>query len=328
MSDRIATLSTPSPAYLPAATGSPSLVMTPPTPGSPNKESYFIYGPPTPPPHAYEHDIPSSAAAAQKSQKARWAVSGPSWRTVASVWWAALPLLLYAIALILALVVLFGTAERYTFMSVTQTSGTGRLDYYVLNSCATAPETTKRYCEAPAIFANFLPSLTRISSYLPGLSSVKLPFFSHQTTAIFVSSTVLLAASLLVYLPLWILAYFPHTRLFPRFFVRFARYHSRRLFDLAGILVFISFILHITIGLGYQLYLIGFRDDFKRWLQFGAYSLGSADVDWVARLGNGFQLVWVGCACEALLVIAVKVSLHNGLDERVEWPEGDSKEQY
>ena len=197
------------------------------------------------------------------------------------------------------------------------------------DSCAISPGTTQRYCESPAIRADFLPSLTRISDYLPGLSSVKLPFFSHQTTAIFVSATVLLAASFAVYLPLWTLAYFPRARVLPKPVVRFVRYHARRLFDLAGILVFVSFILHVTIGLGYQLYLIGFRDDFKRWLQFGAYSIGAAKVDWVARLGNGFQLVWVGCACEALLVIAVKVSLHNGLDERVEWPAGgDSKEQY
>lgn len=114
----------------------------------------------------------------------------------------------------------------------------------------------------------------------------------------------------------------------PRFVTRFMRYHARKLFHLAGLLILVSFILHITIGLGYQLYLIGFRNDFKRWLQFGAYSTGTSTVDWVARLGNGFQLVWAGCTFEALLVIAVKVSLHNGLDERVEWPEGDSKEQY
>lgn len=196
------------------------------------------------------------------------------------------------------------------------------------DSCATAPGSETRHCQPPAIFADFLPSLTRISSYLPGLAAVKLPFYSHQTTAIFLSSTVLLGASFLVYLTLWTLVYFPRTRVLPALYVRFARYYARRLFDLVGALVFVSFILHVTIGLGYQLYLIGFRDDFARWLQFGAYSLGSKDVDWVARLGKGFNLVWVGCTCEALLVIAIKVSLHNGLDERVEWPDGDSKEQY
>jgi hypothetical protein len=212
---------------------------------------------------------------------------------------------------------------------VTLCDNTSLLRVPFADSCAISPGTTKRYCEPPAIHADFLPSLTRISDYLPGLSAVKLPFFSHQTTAIFVSSAVVLAASFAVYLPLWTLAYFPRSRVLPKPVVRFVRYHARRLFDLAGILVFLSFILHVTIGLGYQLYLIGFRDDFKRWLQFGAYSIGAAQVDWVARLGNGFQLVWVGCTCEALLVIAVKVSLHNGLDERVEWPAGsDSKEQY
>ncbi|KWU46822.1 hypothetical protein RHOSPDRAFT_31643 [Rhodotorula sp. JG-1b] len=330
-------LPTPSPAaYLPAATVSPSLVMTPAsTDDSHAKESYFIYGPPSPPPlltpaQGLEQDRRASPQPSTK--RAKWAAavsSAADWNAVQLVWWAALPLVLYLVALILALVVLFGTAEYYSFMSVTQNSGNGRLDYYVLNSCAISPGTTQRYCESPAIRADFLPSLTRISDYLPGLSSVKLPFFSHQTTAIFVSATVLLAASFAVYLPLWTLAYFPRARVLPKPVVRFVRYHARRLFDLAGILVFVSFILHVTIGLGYQLYLIGFRDDFKRWLQFGAYSIGAAKVDWVARLGNGFQLVWVGCACEALLVIAVKVSLHNGLDERVEWPAGgDSKEQY
>lgn len=336
----------PSPAYWPAATASPALVMTPASIDSPSKESYFLQGPYTPPP-PFDAEPP----AASGPKRSRRLLPRLDWHAAQSVWWAAFPLLLYGIALALAISVLFNTSPRHAFFTVAQQGGTGRLDYFVLSerspliflrprdkplttsprltdSCAVVPGSTERYCESPAIYANFLPSLTRISSFLPGLASVKLPFFSHQTTAIFVASTVLLAASFLAYLPLWILVYFPRTRLLPPPFVRFVRYHSRRAFDLAGALVFISFILHVTIGLGYQLYLIGFRDDFTRWLQFGAYSLGSAQVEWTARIGRGFDIVWVGCTCEALLVIAIKVSLHNGLDERVEWPEGDSKEQY
>ncbi|GAA5866285.1 hypothetical protein JCM3774_006602 [Rhodotorula dairenensis] len=317
---------TPSPVYLPAATVSPSVVMTPASTSSHQKESYFLYAPPTSPPQrsAFDQDLPAPPT----SKRARRSFAAPSWSTVQTVVWAALPVLFYFVAFILALVVLFGTAESYSFLSVTQKSGTGRLDYYVLNSCAIAPGTTERHCEAPAIRANFLPSLTRISSYLPGLSAVKLPFYSHQTTAIFLSATVLLATSLAIYVPLWTLAYFPRARALPKFVTRFVRYHARNLFHLAGLLNLISFVLHVTIGLGYQLYMIGFRDDFKRWLQFGAYSVGTAGVDWTVRLGKGFHLVWAGCAFEALLVIAIKVSLHNGLDERVEWPTGDSKEQY
>lgn len=134
-----ATMSLPTPAaYLPAATASPGLVMTPAsTDGSHAKESYFIYGPPSPPPQQHQQ-IPEHGRASPQSpaKRAKWAAavsSAADWNAVQSVWWAALPLLLYLVALILALVVLFGTAEYYSFMSVTQNSGTGRLDYYVLS---------------------------------------------------------------------------------------------------------------------------------------------------------------------------------------------------
>lgn len=128
-------------AYLPAATVSPSLVMTPAsTDDSHAKESYFIYGPPSPPPPQHqrqqqvlEHDGASPQSPAKRAKWAAAVSSAANWKAVQHVWWAALPPTLYLIALILALVVLFGTAEQYSFMSVTQNSGTGRLDYYVLS---------------------------------------------------------------------------------------------------------------------------------------------------------------------------------------------------
>lgn len=104
------------------------------------KESYFIYGPPSPPPPQHqrqqqvlEHDGASPQSPAKRAKWAAAVSSAANWKAVQHVWWAALPPTLYLIALILALVVLFGTAEQYSFMSVTQNSGTGRLDYYVLS---------------------------------------------------------------------------------------------------------------------------------------------------------------------------------------------------
>lgn len=101
------------------------------------KESYFIYGPPSPPPltpaHVLEHDRASPQPPAKRTKWAAAVSSAADWNAVQHVWWAALPLVLYLVALILALVVLFGTAENYSFMSVTQHSGNGRLDYYVLS---------------------------------------------------------------------------------------------------------------------------------------------------------------------------------------------------
>lgn len=106
--------------------------MTPASTGSDPKESYFLYAPPTPPTlqPTFEHDLPAPTNA----KRAKRSLSAPKWSTVQTVVWAALPLLFYLIALVLALVVLFGTSESYTFMSVTQKSGTGRLDYYVLSA--------------------------------------------------------------------------------------------------------------------------------------------------------------------------------------------------
>lgn len=163
-----------------------------------------------------------------------------------------------------------------------------------------------------------------ISPSLPGFSALKLPFYSHQTPSIMLTSLCVLVLSLLLYLPLWTLVYFPHTPLPPRL-LKFIRYHSRPLFYLTGAISFLGFIFTLSIGIGYKLWFLSFMIDFETFYKFGVYRTGSSELVWNATIGRGFDAVWAATVCAAMTVVGINISLHNGLDERVEWPK-DLKE--
>lgn len=193
------------------------------------------------------------------------------------------------------------------------------------DSCSISPGTTERICTGRSLYADFVPSLVRISSALPGFSPLKLPFYSFQTPSIFLASLSLVATSFFLYLPLWTLVYFPHTRLLPRRVVQWIRFRSSRLFYIVGVVSFLGFIFVLSIGLGYMLYFMGYIQDFAQWYQFGLYRMGQKEVLWVAEIGPGFGAVWAATVCSGMTVVSINISLHNGLDERVEWPK-DSKD--
>ncbi|GAA5997383.1 uncharacterized protein JCM10292_000222 [Rhodotorula paludigena] len=248
------------------------------------------------------------------------------WSEAETVLWATVPLVLFAVALATLAGALFSTGSKWAFLSVVEGNGTGRLDYHILNSCAVAAGSTKTRCTPYEMNNDFLPSLTTISPNLLGFSALQLPMYSRQTPSIFLTSFLFLVASLLVYLPLWTLAYFPRTRLVPPVAVRFMRYYASRLFALVGLLACLAFLFTLTIGVGYLLQLARYASDFAAAYRHGALSRGLpheyVDPSWTAHLGGGFTLVWVSTAFSGLLVLAVQISLHNGLDERVEWPHG------
>lgn len=131
----------------------------------------------------------------------------------------------------------------------------------------------------------------------------------------------LLSASFVVYLPLWILAYFPHSNYLPSFVVRFYRYFSYKLFLLVGLLAFVGFLCSTTIGVGYKLYLMTAKNHFLVWYKYGLYAEKKTVAEWSLHVGKGFDLVWIASTVAGLAVVAVNVALHNGFDERVEWPD-------
>ncbi|GAA5866374.1 hypothetical protein JCM1840_001291 [Sporobolomyces johnsonii] len=262
----------------------------------------------------------------EPKRRRRVSLSSWSWERAEHILWAAVPPFFHLLSLVLLVAAMLVESPSTSFMTVKESGGTGRLDYYILNSCAVTPGTTERICTGRSTRVDFTSSLAMISSSLPGLSAVKLPFFSHQTPSIFLSSIVILLAALLIYIPLWTLVYFPSAPL-PGFLVRFYRYHARNLFYLSGILSFVSFILTVTIGVGYKLFLMGFASDFRTWYMYAVYETGSTTFAWTAEIGRAFDLVWAASTFTALTVIAVNISLHNGLDEKVEWP-ADEKASY
>lgn len=194
-------------------------------------------------------------------------------------------------------------------------------------SCVTAVNSTaSRICTSPTAFVDFMPSLTAVSSSMPGYAPLKLPFKSHQTPVIFISAIVLSVAALIIYIPLWILAYYPHAPILPAAVIKFIRYYSRQFFIASGVLSFTAMIISVTIGVGYKLLLMAARDDFNVWIQYSSWynQIGNGVTRWDASIGDGFDLVWASSVFQALAALAINVSLHNGLDEKVEWP-GDEK---
>ncbi|GAA6006647.1 hypothetical protein JCM10207_005003 [Rhodosporidiobolus poonsookiae] len=254
------------------------------------------------------------------SRRRSWRTALPSWETTETVVWAAIPLAMQLLGCILLLVALFSNSPSRAYMTVKEVNGTARLDYYILNACGTASGSTERYCTPHSSMVNFSPAISKILPLLPGVSAFKLPLFSEQTPSIFITTLALYLASLVVYLPFWTLAYFPAAPL-PSPIVRFYRYFSRKILFLAGAFAFCGFVFATTIGVGYKLYLMGFADDFAAWYCVSVFQSGSRDVRLHASVGSGFDYVWAAAAFGGLNVIASNVAMHNGLDERVMWPE-------
>lgn len=196
-------------------------------------------------------------------------------------------------------------------------------------ACAIASGSTKRMCTPLSLQVNFIPALTTVSPDLLGFSSLQIPFRSHQTPAVFVSSLVFLVVSILVYVPLWTLAYFPHARL-PSPVVRLARYSAATLFDISGMFALLSFLFTLTIGVGLLVQAQDAAYKFAAAYRYGALSSPAtvaqvANPAWVPETGGGFSLVWAACAFSGLAVLAIKCSVHNGMDERVEWPADEKR---
>lgn len=162
---------------------------------------------------------------------------------------------------------------------------------------------------------------------MPAALTIKLPLESTEAPSILITSIALLFASLVVYIPMWTLAYYPHTRALPRQFVKFARFYSRRLFLASGALAFASTVFTLTISLGWKLYLMGHKQEFNEYMQVAptyGWLQGGATA-WRAELGNGFDVLWASTALQILTLISLNIALRYGIDEKVEWP-ADSKE--
>ncbi|BGP12535.1 hypothetical protein JCM10213_007621 [Rhodosporidiobolus nylandii] len=255
-----------------------------------------------------------------KQRRRRWAVSLPTWDQVDTVIWAAVPLLFHILPIVFLAVALFSQTPKRSYFFLKEKNGTGRLDYYILNACVTPSNSSTITCLPRSLHVNFVPAITPILPALPGMSSLKLPVVSDQTPSIFVATLVILFAAFLLYLPLWILAYYPYAPLPPPM-VRFYRYYARKLYQAVAALAFVGFILATTIGVGYKLFMMGYRDDFSLYYRYGTYATGSNVLAWEAHLGDGYDLVWAAATWAGLTVIAMNIALHNGMDERVdpEW---------
>lgn len=272
-----------------------------------------------------------------RTARARWTI--PTWQQAETALWASLPMVLHVVGLALLLFAFFERSKPY--LMVRQARGSGLIDFGILGefrlqrlkmqrtdkatpssgSCSVAPDTTERICTSPSLNVNFLPSILHVSQAVPGFAPLKLPLQSSQTPAIVLSAIVLLTVSLLVFIPLWTLAWFPDAPL-PAPLVKYIRFRARQLFLVAGVLSFASMILTLTIGLGYKLLLSAAAFDFNQWITFALFQgqIREGATRWTAELGGGFDILWASTVCQALVTLGIKVALHNSQDERVEWP--------
>lgn len=92
--------------------------------------------------------------------------------------------------------------------------------------------------------------------------------------------------------------------------------YTRELYLIGGSLAFLSFVLTVTIGIGYRELLIAAANNFTDTSDF-EFRKGTIGSVWIPEIGQGFHLVWTASALSALSALGVNVALHNGLDERV-----------
>ena len=334
----------------------------PPEHLDPTKDSYFVSPPSTGKSSSFPHAAldgrsDTSEELVRPRRRVRdwrqgWSWTW-SWAGVETAVWASVPLVLFAVGFGLLCAAMFDNAPSRAYLSVVEVNGTGRLDYYIFRAslflsrararpnsslmqtppteaCATASGSTRRMCTPLAIKVDFVPALTTVSPFLLGFSSLQLPFRSTQTPSIFLSSLVFLVVSALLYVPLWTLAYFPHAPLLPSPVVRLARYSAATVFDLSGLFALLSFVFTLTIGVGVLLQSQGAAYNFTQAYRYGALASPAtvtqlASPAWVPQIGGGFRVVWAACTFSGLAVLAVKVSVFNGMDERVEWPADEKR---
>ncbi len=188
------------------------------------------------------------------------------------------------------------------------------------------PGSTERVCNPRSVHADFVPSLIRVSSTLPGFSVLQLPFRSMQTPVIFITAFVCMLLSLLVFLPVWTVFHFPQA-LLPRGLLRIVRFYPAYFYQLAALLSGASFIITLTIGIGYELYMLTFAAGFINYVALGLY-YGVGTMKWTMVVGNGFNFVYTATAFQALLTISTVCSLHNGFDETIEYQDIKGSDPY
>lgn len=187
------------------------------------------------------------------------------------------------------------------------------------DACWKAPDASDWSCTSRSLNANFVPALVGVNEWMVAPATLQLPLRSSQTPAITLTAIILSLLSLIVYLPVWIMAYFPSTRM-PGRVRELILDHSRQFFFVAGMLSFASFMISITIGIGYKLLMRSAALYFHR-AQTSAFLAGwtgSSTSVWTARTGRGFDLFWAGSVMQALVALGTNVALHNRLDERIE----------
>ncbi|SCZ90973.1 BZ3500_MvSof-1268-A1-R1_Chr1-3g02436 [Microbotryum saponariae] len=271
--------------------------------------------------------ISLSTIASSQNERSRstsaWNPRNWPWPRIEAMWWAASPLLFHILGMVLLLISLVEC--RIPYLSIVQVGEgtTGRLDYSLLASCAVAPGTTEQVCTKRHILADYIPSLLLVSPAMPAFTALKLIFVSQQTPPILLSGLCLLAAAFLVYIPFWILAYFPNTKTVPALLEKFYRYHAKHLLLLVFILVLPAFVLTLTSVIGFHLLCQGNAIDFSMNMlaAFEAGLLGGSITAWKPEFGHGFNILWTAVAFQAATVIALGVAMFNELHEVVEWPE-------
>ena len=138
-----------------------------------------------------------------------------------------------------------------------------------------------------------------------------------QTPVIFTTAFVCMLLSLIVFIPVWTVYHFPSVPI-PRGILRLVRFYPSYFYQLAALLSGAAFTITLTIGLGYELYMLTFAQGFIRYVQLGLY-YGLGDRKWTMVVGNGFNYVYTAVAFQALLTISTVCSLHNGFDETIEY---------
>lgn len=191
---------------------------------------------------------------------------------------------------------------------------------YSPGSCVIAPGSTERICSSQSINANFIPSLVTISPSVPGYAVLQLPLRSMQTPCIFVSALVCLLVSFLIFLPVWLVYNFPHVPL-PRRVLRLVRFYPTKFYELSALTSGTAFVVTLTIGIGYELYMDTFGTGFTTYIQVATFEGLTTDTSgqWVFEMGSAFRYVWAAAAFQALLTFSSVASLHNGFDEAIEY---------
>lgn len=176
--------------------------------------------------------------------------------------------------------------------------------------------------------ADFRPSLLLIAQNIPGYGLYALPLSSIQTAGIFVTSLLLFGLSFAAFLPVWIVAYFPHTvnRYWNDRVVSWIRDSAGRLYFVSGTLAFLAGILTVTIGIGYNLLLDGAGQLFEQAVQMAVFQgmvVPGVSKTWTTHSGSAFSLVWFAAFCEFTVAVGCNIALHNGIERRIE--SGDEK---